>query len=334
MNGFLLYCLPLFFTLFFTSCRSSYSSSSIAQFSANIMTIDYHISVGGPLSAEDKFRIRKIIEITFQEIDHIYNKWNPQSELSRLNQLAAGTPLQLSTPLYHFFQRLDLLVNLTEGRFDPTIEPLQHLWKEKLEKGDTPLISEIDMIIPLVGWHKIHFENGFFMKDDEGIQLDLGGSAKGLCVDLLIERLMQAGFPNAYVEWGGEIRTNGTHPSGRPWQIFISRLGDANPEKALDRVILNNQAIATSGDYYQNWKIRSEAGEERVYSHIFNPKTLLPLEIKPGSIASISVVANDCVTADVLATSLMLFENASAAQAWLEEIQKTHPDLACWIVTR
>ncbi len=205
------------------------------------MTIDYRILIGDLLSEQQKQQIQQIIQHTFQEIDTIYNKWNPSSELSRLNALPANTPFALSPSLNQFLERIDRFVTLSGGRFDPTIEPLQHLWKEKLTDGQVPSEQEIAHLIPCIGWHTLHFQNGECFKEDGRTQLDLGGVAKGLCVDLIIERLAKAGHQQLYVEWGGEIRTKGTHPSGRPWQVYISRLANPDPAQAIAYISLNTK---------------------------------------------------------------------------------------------
>jgi thiamine biosynthesis lipoprotein len=80
--------------------------------------------------------------------------------------------------------------------------------------------------------------------------------------------------------------------------------------------------------------VKTEQGGEKTYCHIFNPLTLAPLEVKPGSVASASLLAPDCMTADALAKVLMLFDSSEEAQAWLEHLQRQLPDLACWIATR
>ena len=58
----------------------------------------------------------------------------------------------------------------------------------------------------------------------EGLLLDLSGISKGYIVDQLLRSLVHdAGFENAYVDWGGDVAVAGTHPSGRPWCAGISR---------------------------------------------------------------------------------------------------------------
>ncbi len=89
------------------------------------MTIDYRVVVGQPLSMLQIEQVQKVIRDTFTDVDLIYNKWNPLSEISKVNQLPANTPLQISPKLYDLFILTNKVVRLTEGRFDPTVEPLQ-----------------------------------------------------------------------------------------------------------------------------------------------------------------------------------------------------------------
>jgi len=326
--------LTLVSLLFLFGCDSLRSKRELTHFSQQVMTIDYHISVGDSLSGDKKKQIQQTIDATFQEIDAIYNKWNPHSELSVLNRLPAKTPCSLSPQLYEFLQRLDIFVQLSGGRFDPTIEPLQQLWTSRMEKGRLPSLSEIEVLRPCIGWHTLHFADGMFYKDDSRTQLDLGGVAKGLAVDLLLERLHRIGLNHLYVEWGGEIRTLGFHPSKRPWHVYISRLANADPAQAIAHLNLTDHALATSGDYFQCWKVVTEQGEEKIFCHIFNPLTLRPIELRAGSVASASLLALDCVMADALAKVLMLFDSAVEAEGWLKNLQKEYPYLAAWVATR
>ncbi len=313
------------------SCQSSSFHPTV--FTQNVMTINYRILVGERLTTTQKAQIQNIIDATFHEIDHLYNKWNPSSELSQLNALPADTPYLLSKELFRFFEHLDMLIQLSEGYFDPTVEPLQQLWKKYLVQQRIPSLEEIEALKPCIGWHHIHFKDGIFYKDHGQTQLDLGGVAKGFCVDLLIERLQRANFQHLYVEWGGDMRTLGRHPAKRPWCVYISHLDNPDPTQAIAQLELTNRALATSGDYFQFWKVQLEA-EEKTYCHIFNPFTLTPLEVKSGSIASASLLAKDCLTADALAKVLMLFDNVEEAQAWIEKLQEQLPELACWLVVR
>ena len=298
------------------------------------MTIDYRILIGQTLDSSDKKAISKIIEDTFHEVNRVYNKWNPNSELSSLNKLKAGIQVQLSPELEQLLLLTDDIVQLTEGRFDPTIEPVQALWKRYLEQDTIPSPAELQSLSLLVGWNKIHFAKGLFYKDGDEVSMDLGGIAKGYCIDLLVERLNHQGFKNVFVEWGGEIRVSGEHPDKRPWTIFISDLGNINPENALAIVNLQNQAIATSGDYLQNWLVSGEGDQMITYFHVIDPATLQPRMATLQSVASASVLASSCAFADGLATAAMMFSSVEEAQVWADKLKKQFPELSFWLVSR
>lgn len=275
------------------------------------MTIDYHIIIGERLCLPRQRLAQKIIHECFTEVNEIYNKWNPDSELSRLNRLPPHEKAPLSSKLAHLLTLTDEAYQMSQGRFDPTVEPLLTLWKEAPPKT-----------FPPIGWSMIHFEEGYFWKDDACV-LDLSGIAKGYAIDLILERLQaELHLSNLFVEWGGEIRAAGKHPEGRSWTIFISRFGDPNPQKALDTLPLNDQAIATSGDYLQNWTL-----DGVTYCHIIDPHTQKPLIRHPHAVSSSSVTAPTCAQADALATAAMVFPTLEEAQEWANLMEKKYPEI-------
>lgn len=322
----------LFILLLFSGCQNK-KEPQTTLFQSIAMTIPYRIIVGQELSTEERQKIEKVIQETFDEINAIYNKWNPHSEISKINRLPAYHSIKISPQLEKFLSKVNEIVSLSHGFFDPTIEPIQELWKKSLIQGKEPSLDQINHALSKVGWNKIHLANGILYKEKAEIKLDLGGIAKGYAVDLLMERLEMEGYHNLYVEWGGEIRTLGNHPAGRPWTIFISMLADTNPDNAVAHLSLSNQAIATSGDYLQYWTIKKNDSFE-IYFHIFNPKTGFPLKMGPGSIASASVVASTCLMADAFATIAMLQPSIDDAKKWADEIKESHPEMQFWFVSR
>lgn len=298
-------------------------------FSGVAMTMRYRIIIGDDIYGPEIAKVQWIIQKAFQETDAIFNKWNPASEVSRLNQQKDEFPIPISPQLERLFQETTQIVSLSQGRFDPTIEPLQRLWKQKLQKEEIPSDKELDDIASAIGWGKIHVSNGMFKKDHELVKMDFGGIAKGLCIDMLVEHLNEEGFHHVFVEWGGEIRATGLHPEGRPWTIYISRLGDNDPSHAIATIFLDSQAVATSGDYLQNWTVLGNT-----YFHIFDPRTLRPLQATHASIASVSVVAPTCALADGLATAAMMFSSINEAKTWAEQIKEQSPEISFWFVSR
>lgn len=318
--------------LLLASCKTT-PKSQLTTIEGTAMTINYKVTVGHPVDGHENDIIKNIISGTFEEINDIYNRWNPSSELSRLNKSENVEPLPISEKLYSLLQYAAHYVHLSEGRFDPTVEPLVVLWKERLEKNEIPSDEELAKVRAYVGWSHIHLDDHLFRKDNPLTQIDLGGIAKGFAVDLLLENLLKAGYKNLLVDWGGEIRATGVHPENRPWKVYISRLNDFNPEHALADIILEDEAIATSGDYNQYWTYK-DGNATITYSHIINPLTGHPIALKKHSIASVSVLAPTCAEADALATAAMVYSDIDEARNWIAHIDTEVPHTEFWFVTR
>jgi len=288
-----------------------------SYFNGWAMTMPYHITVGKKVNREEHLLIQSIVQNTFQEIDQTVNNWNPNSELSSINQGLANIPHTTSIHLNHILTLCNKITTLTDGRFDPTVAPLSKLWKNSLERGEVPTITELENVRKSVGWNHIQLKDDEVWKDADGTSLDLCALSKGYCIDLISERLKSAGFENLLVEWAGEIRALGKHPSGRNWTVQI--------EPSREQTFLINGAIATSGDYLQEWG--------QGYFHIIDPKSGKPMMKKTGSIKATTVIAPTCIMADALATSLMLFQTKEEAAIWGEAIVKEIPEVSFWIFT-
>lgn len=321
-------CLLLIFLL--GSCsRKAHDARGVTTLSGNAMTIDYRITFGEILSPQKIQQARSIINLTFDEVNSLYNQWNPASDISALNQLKAGERVAPPAPLYQLLLFVNEIVALSKGRYDPTVEPLRKLWIGHLDNGSIPDTQEIANIAPAIGWNQVHLQDGLFWKDSDGIQLTLDSVSKGLCVDIILERLQAAGFHHLLVEWGGELRATGQHPEGRPWKVFIRRLGSMIPEDSIADLSLVDSAVATSGDYLQYWTVDGVS-----YFHVFDAKRLQPLTIHSNSVASSTVVAPTCALADALATTLMCFESMEAARDWAEQLQERFPQTDFWLAAR
>ncbi|MBP9841832.1 MAG: FAD:protein FMN transferase [Simkaniaceae bacterium] len=268
-----------------TSCTSQEH-----HFQGIAMKIPYHVIIGKSLSSQEKQRIAQIIEDTFSEVNQTFNHYNDLSELSELNHQEEMT---LSPSLLHLIALSRNIHLLTHGKFDPTIGAAIISWKQALKEGHAPE----NLAACLSGFDNLEIE-GNHCRKKQPIVLDLDGIAKGYTVDLITERL--ALYHNVFVNWGGDIRVLGRHPSGRHWTVQIGE---------SDTVIdLENEAIATSGETYQ--------------IHILNPLTLAPLEKSPFT--SVSVLAPSCALADSLATAAMVCETLQELDQLKNSIPSAH----------
>lgn len=215
------------------------------------MTVPYTIYIGDSI---DKERALLAIEKTFEHVNKVYNKFNPESEVSQLNRCPTHTPFMLSEELYLLLCRAQQLWTFTEGKFDPTVETY-------LVTDDTAESMEI----PRFSFADCHLQNQTLTKN-RPLAFDLGGIAKGTTVDLLVNNLEALGCHHILVEWGGEFAARGLHPSGRPWKIGI--IDPLSPGQFLKEIELLNSALATSGDYLQT----HQGKDGHTYTHIVSPK--------------------------------------------------------------
>jgi thiamine biosynthesis lipoprotein len=150
----------------------------------------------------------------------------------------------------------------------------------------------------------------------EGMEVDLGGIAKGYAIDLAAAALQEAGASAGIVDVGGDLRLFGTPEASGKWRIRIQQPPGVEEEWTLD---LPACAVATSGDYARWFSI----GDERL-SHIVDPRTGYPV----AGMGSVTVTAPDAMTADALTTALSVM----GAEAGVKLVDSL-PDVECMMVT-
>lgn len=236
----------------------------------------------------------KALKIAFEEIKRIeglLSKYDPDSEVSRLN---SNGELKASPETYYVVKTAKEISLASNGAFDITVGPLLDLWGFKDKKYRLPAKEEIGATLKKVGSDKVVLNDAdnSIKFAVSGMGIDLGAIAKGYAVDCAVRKLKANGINSAIVGIGGDIYCLGTK-AGRPWIVAIR-----SPDKKgfKGRLKLVNQAVSTSGNYEQFF-----IKDHKRYAHIFNPKTGVPVD---SGIAGVTVVAQDCLTADALATAI------------------------------
>ncbi|MBX7255043.1 MAG: FAD:protein FMN transferase [Candidatus Hydrogenedentes bacterium] len=241
------------------------------------------------------------IRAVLAEVDNQMSTYKPDSELSRFNQHADLTPFPVSKDLLTVFQESQRISELSGGAFDITVGPLVNAWGFGPEKtSELPTDEQIAALKQRVGYKKIEIDaaNSTLRKTQPDVYCDLSAIAQGFACDKVVEALDAMGIQHFMVDVSGEIRTRGGNANGKVWQIAIER-----PESGIQRTVqlaipLSNKAIATSGDY-RNYFER----EGKRYSHEIDPNTGKPIT---HNLASVSVITDKSMTADGLATALIV----------------------------
>ena len=252
------------------------------------------------ITCQDKAAINGAFE-EIRKIEKLANKFDPISEISRLNK---DGQVKASVDFIFLIKESLKYYGLTNGAFDITVSPLVDIWKQKIKEAEEkksafllPDKNEIKDKLRLTGSDKIIINDAeqLIKFAQAGMSIDLGGIAKGYAVDKAVKRLKAQGINSALVNAGGNIYSLG-RKGKRKWRIAIRN--PRNPQKLIFYLDLENQAVATSGDYEQYFI----SGGKR-YSHIINPKTGEPVD---NGIVSVTIIAPDATTADALSTCVFV----------------------------
>ncbi|MEE4278206.1 MAG: FAD:protein FMN transferase [Halieaceae bacterium] len=252
-----------------------------------------------------------LIEGELRAINDALSTYIAESEISRLNAIAGVADVQLSE---RFAEVLDSALEwsaLTQGAYDVTVGPLVELWGFGSTdfRGAVPDQDEIDAALAVVGAPKLSWNaQQRRLQRPAGMRLDLSSIAKGYAVDRLSRLLADRGADSSLVEIGGELRARGERPEGGPWRVAVES-PDPSERRFVDALSISDASVATSGDYRNFFEVGG-----RRYSHLVDPRTGYPVD---HELVSVTVIHEDCMVADALATGLIVM-GLDAARALAE----------------
>jgi thiamine biosynthesis lipoprotein len=245
--------------------------------------------------------LQRDLENELQAVNASMSTYIEDSEISRLNRHTGDDALALSERFHTVLSEAQHIAQISDGAFDITVGPLVNLWGfgPPKKKDHVPHNDEIAATLAHTGSDKILLdsEQHTVKKRDPAVYIDLSAIAKGYAVDRLADILDQYGIRNYMVDIGGELRLLGVNHRGLPWIIAVEK-PDPATRSALILIQPGQAAVATSGDYRNYFE---ENGVR--YSHTIDPATGRPINHR---LASVSVISEKCMTADALATALMV----------------------------
>ena len=259
---------------------------------------------GSPLTARQLEALQTDIENCLDEVNRQMSHYRPDSELSRFNRSTSTGPFRVSEPFARVTRFAVELCGRSDGAFDPTLGPLINRWGFGPDgrPDRQPADEEIAALLAITGCGHLRVtDHSELQKDIPGLELNLSAVAKGFGADEVARVVLARGVTNVFVEIGGEVAAFGRNEHGGRWRVGIETpKPDLLPGAAIEAIAeISGNAIATSGDY-RNY---AEDAAGRRYSHILDPRTGYPIR---HNLASVSVVAPDCMTADALATTVFV----------------------------
>ncbi len=265
------------------------------------MGTSYRVRLAATLDATERAAVTTAITRELALVDERMSAWRPDSELTRFNERRTVEAQRLSPETFEVLLEAERVAAETGGAFDVTVGPLVEAWGfgARGAGGPPPTAARLDTLRSRVGWRLLVLDpiQGTAAKGHPELVLDLDGIAPGYAVDRIATALEQLGWSDYLIEIGGEVRGRGRNEDGRVWRVGIER-PEAAPGTLARLVALDGSALATSGDA-RNFRVVSG----RRLTHLIDPRTGEPAA---HALASATVLAPLCITADALATALMV----------------------------
>lgn len=238
-------------------------------------------------------------------VEQKFSRYRSDSVVHEINT-GAGQAIAVDDETAQLLDFSAALTKLSQGRFDITSGVLRRAWT--FDGGSSvPSQQQIDVLLPLVGWHKVLWRRPHLTLQP-GMQIDFGGIGKEYAVD---SAAMLAGSlapdVSCLVNFGGDIAVRAPRHSDREWSVGVECHDRSGVAREIVR--LRRGALATSGD-----SRRFVLKDGRRYSHILDASTGWPI---PDAPRSVTVAADTCTQAGALTTLAML--QGSAASQFLRD---------------
>ena len=242
-----------------------------------------------------------------EALDALLSTGNENSEIYQLNQNGEAT---LSEEGGYLVERALELYKKTEGAFDIAIYPVMQAWGFPTQDYHVPDDDTLKEKLALADASKVNYDKDtrkiFF--DQDGMEIDLGGIAKGYTSSQIMQIYQDCGVTSGLVNLGGNVQALGCKTDGSKWRVAIQSPDDT--EEYLGILEIEDQAVITSGGYERYFE------EDGVtYHHIIDPAIGYPAD---SGLISVTIVSDDGTLADGLSTSLFIMGEEKAAQFWRE----------------
>jgi FAD:protein FMN transferase len=269
------------------------------------------VVVGGPRDLTARARAR------VEELEALWSRFLPTSEVSRLNAAAGTSPLLVAPETFELVERGVEAWEMTQGLFDPTV------LGDVLRAGYT---ASFDQLPLLVGGSVSRLGRGCAgieldpslcaVRLPRDVGFDPGGIGKGLAADLVVDELLAAGADGACVNLGGDVRVAGAPPEDS-WAIAIDHPSRSEPAAVVH---LEHGAVATSSRLNRRWET-----DRGFAHHLIDPRRGTPADAKVWTATAVAatgwqaeVLAKASFLAD-LGPGLDLLEHLGAAGLLIDE---------------
>lgn len=229
-------------------------------------------------------------------IDNKMSKTRDYSEVSEINQNAGKKYVRVSNETFEVIKKSIYFSNLSDGVFDISIGPVVDLWGIGTENAKVPKKSEIKNKLSLVNYKDILIDekNNSVKLNKKGMEIDLGGIAKGYAADQLANYLKSKNIENAIINLGGNVFILGEKEKDTPFKVGIQD-PTSKDGSSIGSISVKNKSVVTSGIYE-----RYLEKDGILYHHMINPSTGYPFD---NNLSSVTIISSSSIVGDGLSTT-------------------------------
>jgi len=251
--------------------------------------------------------------MAFERLDALNQQlsdYEPESALNNFDARAGdGKWHSLPPDLWQVLNEARQVHRRSDGAFDVSIGPLSRLWRRAFRRQEFPDVQLLAKAQKKVNgrWIKLKRRDYSGKLLRSGMELDLGGIAKGYALDELAKVLERHGLNRYLIDGGGDLLAGAAPPDRKGWRIQTP--GDTT-------LVIRHEAVATSGATY-----RYLEHEGKHYSHLIDPRSGYGVRHR----RIVTVRAPTASTADAWASAFSILSEAAILEVqskpWAQSLE-------------
>ncbi|WP_294759403.1 FAD:protein FMN transferase [uncultured Lactobacillus sp.] len=221
---------------------------------------------------------KSVINDSFTLIDHyedLLTVNRDESEVMDVNHAAGKHPVQVSSGTYDLI-KLAVEESRKNFGFNALIGPVVKLWAIGFKDAHVPTDDQIKERMKLIDPFSVDLndvDQTVFLKKS-GMELDLGGIAKGWIADRIKDYWMAYGVHAGIINLGGNILLVGDSPKRASGQWSVGVQDPKEPRgNNIASVMVPQCSAVTSGTYERYLEV-----DGHKYHHLIDPRTGYPVE--------------------------------------------------------
>lgn len=314
-----------------TACNKS---KELSRYSATFLNLfDTVTTIIGYTESEEQFtEFAQMIHDKlkeYHELYDIYNDYEGINNIKTINDNAGIAPVKVDQKIIDLLLFSKEAYELSSGKVNVAFGAVLSVWHEYREKGiDNPEEAELPPMELLEERNQhtditkliINEADSTVYLEDPLMRLDVGAIAKGYATEMVAQEIIKAGYTNALLSVGGNVRAIGYRAEEeRNWVVGIQNPDKESEDQYLKILSMTNLSLVSSGDYERYYTVD---GVE--YHHIIDPNTLMPAQY----FTAVSIVTEHSGLADALSTTIFTMSYEEGYQL-IEGLEGTE---ALWVM--